>query len=310
MKYNFGRIFLAKFALLFVFVVAHSGQASLPIPTSQIAPDEFRFAAIGDSGTGGKKQAKLARVMTNVQRTSKFSLLLFLGDNVYENGSPKAFEKKLIKPYSPLYLRGVEFRGAIGNHDVRSNNGVTLQKMIFNMGINTYYSFSKGSNLIDFFGLDTTLLAKKKNAKFGERQLRWFESEISTSKARWKITFMHHPLYSSAKRHGLDASDEEEMLRVREKLEPVFRKNKIHLSLHGHDHVYERVKPQNGVQYFISGVGGKLRKGNLQKDSPYYGFGNDRTLSFMLFSVKPDTIAFWSIGLDGEIIDSGEIAHR
>ena len=135
----------------------------IPLPMGEVAKGEFRFAALGDSGTGKKPQIELAEKMVEIQDKTKFSMLMFLGDNLYENGSPKAIEKKFLKPYGALFENGVEFRGVIGNHDARNDNGMLLQQMIFGMGTKTYYSFSKNNNLIEFFGLNTVLLTKKKN---------------------------------------------------------------------------------------------------------------------------------------------------
>ena len=36
-------------------------------------------------------------------------------------------------------------------------------------------------------------------------------------------------------------------------------------SLTGHDHVYERIKPQKGIQYFVVGNSAKVRKGDEGK---------------------------------------------
>lgn len=281
---------------------------NLPLPTSEPTENEIRFAAIGDSGTGGKEQYKVAEQLFNIQTKTKFNLLLFLGDNIYESGSPKEVEKKFIEPYAPLFQRGVEFRGVIGNHDSKSRNGVILQQLIFNMGRNTFYSFVKGNDLVEFFAIDSTLMTNGKDQKTNQFQLEWFEKNLSRSKSRWKIAFMHHPLYSSAQKHGLESEDQDEMLQVRNMLEPLYKKYDVRISINGHDHIYERTKPQNGVQYFTSGAGAKLRKGNLQKDSPFYAFGNDQVRSFMLFSVTSDSIKFWSIDVDGNILDSGVIS--
>ena len=292
----------------FLFLIGNlfgQGSERIPLPTGAIEVGEVRFAAIGDAGTGGKNQFKIGEQMARIQRMTSFNLLLSLGDNVYESGSPKDIEKKFIKPYRALFRQGVEFRGVIGNHDARSENGVILQQLIFGMGKNRYYSFSKGKNLVEFFGIDSTVLAKGKNQGKARAQIEWFEDRLSKSKSTWKIAFLHHTLFSSAKRHGLDAPDKEEMLRVRENLVPLYKKYGVQLSLNGHDHVYERTKLVEGIQYFTSGAGAKLRKGNLQRDSPFYAYGNDSVRSFMLFSVKRDSITFWSISIEGEILDSG-----
>ena len=40
----------------------------------------------------------------------------------------------------------------------------------------------------------------------------------------------------------------------------------LNVVLTGHDHVYERIKPQKGIYYFVSGAGGKLRTGDIERD--------------------------------------------
>ena len=281
----------------------------IPLPTSELSENEIRFAVIGDAGTGGRNQRKLGEQMVQIQSVTHFNLLLFLGDNIYESGSPKDVGKKFIKPYAELFKQGVEFRGVIGNHDARNSRGIILQQLIFNMGKNTYYSFTKGKDLVEFYGIDSTILAKGKKPFEIKKQLEWLENRFAKSKSHWKIAFLHHTLFSSSKRHGLGASDENEMLRVRAKLVPLYKKYGVQLSLNGHDHVYERTKPQEGIYYFTSGAGAKLRRGDLQVNSPYYAFGNDKVRSFMLFSVKLDSIRFWSISISGDILDSGIISR-
>jgi hypothetical protein len=39
----------------------------------------------------------------------------------------------------------------------------------------------------------------------------------------------------------------------------LFLKYNVSVVLNGHDHFYERIKPQKGIQYFVVGSGGKLR---------------------------------------------------
>ena len=48
-------------------------------------------------------------------------------------------------------------------------------------------------------------------------------------------------------------------------LEPLFVKYGVSVVFAGHDHFYERVKPQKGIVYFVVGSGGQLRKGNIDK---------------------------------------------
>jgi len=63
----------------------------------------------------------------------------------------------------------------------------------------------------------------------------------------WWICFFHHPLYSSGDRHG--AAEVQ-----REQLEPIFVKHGVDVVLSGHEHLYERIKPQKEIAYFTIGT--------------------------------------------------------
>ena len=62
------------------------------------------------------------------------------------------------------------------------------------------------------------------------------------------IGLVHRPFYSSGY-HGR----EEEMADV---LEPLLIANNVDLVIQGHDHMYERIHPQEGVNYIVTGGGG------------------------------------------------------
>jgi hypothetical protein len=113
----------------------------------------------------------------------------------------------------------------------------------------------------------------------------------------------HHPLYSSADRHGSD-------FHLRAELEPLLIKYGVDAAFSGHDHVYERIKPQQGVQYFTSGAGAKTRRGDLQRDTPFFASGADETSSFMSVELTPERFSFKAINIAGREIDSGELAPR
>jgi 3',5'-cyclic AMP phosphodiesterase CpdA len=134
-------------------------------------------------------------------------------------------------------------------------------------------------------------------------QLKWLEQELKGSREKWKIVYFHHPLYSSGRTHG-------SQVKLREAIEPLLIQYTVSLVLNGHDHTYERIKPQNGIQYFVEGSSGQLRKGDLRKPSPLTAFGNDTDNTFMLMEVDGDTLTFNTINRQGAVIDSGVIARR
>jgi hypothetical protein len=78
----------------------------------------------------------------------------------------------------------------------------------------------------------------------------------------------------------------------------------------GHDHFYERVKPQKGIAYFVTGAGGQLRRGNIDKGSGLTAKGNDQDQSFMILEINGDDMHFNAVSRAGEVFDSGVITRR
>ena len=134
-------------------------------------------------------------------------------------------------------------------------------------------------------------------------QIKWLENELKTSGSNWKIAVFHHPLYSSGDRHGSD-------LRLREVLEPLFLQYNVSVVLTGHDHFYERIKPQKGIAYFVVGSGGQLRAGNIDTSTGLTARGFDTDLAFMAAEIDGDKMYFNAISRRGATVDSGVIQRR
>ncbi|HKE05585.1 MAG TPA: metallophosphoesterase, partial [Blastocatellia bacterium] len=216
-------------------------------PTVTPSPEEaVRFIVFGDSGKGDRAQHELARVMAAHHWSHMYDTALMLGDNIYPDGNPEDIPAKFERPYTELLRRGVSFQAVLGNHDVKKGREGQINYRNFNMGGRAYYSFTKGAGLVDFFAIDSNY--------FDNLQRRWLEVALLGSQAKWKVAFFHHPIYSSADRHGSDFG-------LRAELEPLLVKYGVNAAFSGHDHVYERTKPQQGVQYFISGAGSRPRRG-------------------------------------------------
>ena len=130
-------------------------------------------------------------------------------------------------------------------------------------------------------------------------QLTWAETALQQSTEAWKIAYFHHPLYGNAGRHGSNVD-------VRVLLEPLLVKYGVHVVFSGHDHVYERLKPQRGIHYFVAGSGGQLRKGDLQK-SDITAAGFDQDQAFMLVEIAGDEMHFQVVSRTGVTVDSGQI---
>ncbi|HTS26585.1 MAG TPA: metallophosphoesterase [Bryobacteraceae bacterium] len=162
----------------------------------------------------------------------------------------------------------------------------------FNMHGQRYYTFMPCEG-VRFFALDSN--------NMDPQQLAWLEKELGKPGSEWKIAFFHHPLYSSGGRHGSD-------LALRKQLEPLFVKYGVALALSGHDHVYERIKPQQGVEYFVIGNSAKLRQGNVRPSSiAAKAFDTDESCAVM--AVEGDVLTFQVISRTGATVDSGSFSR-
>src|SRR5207248_706502 len=92
-------------------------------------------------------------------------------------------------------------------------------------------------------------------------------------------------------------------------LEPLFVKYHVDVVFAGHEHFYERIKPQKGIYYFIEGSSGQLRRDNLNKTSlTDKGFDADNT--FMLVEFDGNQMNFRAISRAGDTVDSGVIVRQ
>jgi predicted MPP superfamily phosphohydrolase len=277
---------LATWIGLAGFAIAAAGQ-QLTLP---LKDGSTRFAVIGDSGTGGGAQKKVAGQIMAVHKMYPFEFTLMLGDNLYGGEGANDYRRKFEEPYKPLLDAGVKFYAALGNHDDPTQRFYKP----FNMNGERYYSFKGPKPGVRFFALDSNYMSRE--------QLDWLEKELAASGSDWKIAFFHHPLYSSGDTHGSDAT-------LREQLEPLFLKYGVDAVFSGHEHFYERLKPQKGIEYFITGSSAKLRKGNITRtDMTAKGF--DSGYSFMAIEIAGDQMHFQTFDENGKTIDSGAIKRR
>jgi predicted MPP superfamily phosphohydrolase len=266
--------------LLLGFGAAMSAQ-ELKLPLTE---GSLRFAVIGDTGTGESKQIDVAKQLTLFHGKFPFELAIMLGDNLYGKERPSDYENKFERPYKQLLDAGVKFYAALGNHDEPNQRFYKL----FNMNGERYYTF-KTKEGVRFFALDSNVM--------DQQQLEWLEKELATSTSDWKICFFHHPPYSSGERHGSNVN-------LREQLEPLFLKYGVSVVFTGHEHFYERTKPQHGITYFIAGSSAKLRRGGIAA-SPLMAKGFDEGYTFMLVEIVDDVMHFQTISDKGVTVDSG-----
>jgi hypothetical protein len=258
-----------------------------------------RFAVIGDVGRDARGQYDVAAQMAAVHGAFPFEFVLMLGDNIYGADSALDMANKFTTPYKALLDAGIVFHACLGNHD---NPNQRLYAP-FHMGGERYSTFRSAPDASVSPTGGAVLFAALDSGYLDRPQLDWLEQQLAAAGPGWKIVFFHHPIYSSGRTHG-------SALESRAVLEPLFVRYGVSAAFSGHDHVYERTKPQNGgIVYWVSGGGGSLRKGDIRPGTGLTAKGFDTDYHFMVVEIAGDDLHYQAISRTGATIDSG-VLHR
>jgi len=159
-------------------------------------PEALRFAAMGDMGTGGPGQKRMADVMADRAREEPLHLWLALGDNIYPWGvlSPDdpLWEEKYESVYDDPVLQ-VPVYGVLGNHDYlglplaqvrRSDQSATWTMP------DRYYAFSRflaDGTEVAFFALDTEMILSSLRGDIEDAPLEEREAMVRRVGARAEV---------------------------------------------------------------------------------------------------------------------------
>jgi tartrate-resistant acid phosphatase type 5 len=258
----------------------------IPPPRFSIKPDQqpVRVLAFGDSGTGSPDQKQTAAAMADWNRKAAFDFAITLGDNFYNAGMASPTDTRWKKLWDELYdpLR-IKFYASLGNHDWGLNDSPAAEILYSERSPSwrmpsPYYTFSAGP--AQFFALDTS--------EVSEAQLMWLDAELKKSTAKWRLAYGHHPIYSDGP-HG------DSPLLI-EKLLPLL-KNRVDVYLAGHDHIFNHIRPDAGVQFFVSGGGGAPVYS--VKPGPRTMFAQS-THGFTILEIDADEVRARFIGADSK----------
>ncbi|MBZ4417035.1 metallophosphoesterase [Myxococcus sp. RHSTA-1-4] len=273
-----------------------------PVPGTR----SVHFTAVGDFGTGGSDQKKVAAAML----AARPELFVALGDNAYSSGSESEIQSNLFEPMAAL-LSEVPLFASLGNHEYVTNQGQPYLDNLYlpsNNPANSerYYSFDWGH--VHFVALDSNCaigLASADRCALDE-QKAWLEKDLAGTTQPWKVVFFHHPPWSSGE-HG-------SQLAMRRNFAPVFEQYGVDLVLTGHDHNYERSKPMNGdaiagadqtgIPYLVVGGGGASLRAFSGARPDWSVVRDDNAHGFLDVQVVDGTLAAKLVTTDGKVLDS------
>jgi hypothetical protein len=273
----------AALAGLAVVSTASASDLTLPNRTGSV-----KFAVLGDFGTGDPSEYQVAAQMAAFRTRFPFEFVITTGDNIIGRQDGAAdFAQKFERPFELLLRARVRFYATLGNHDKASNRSYAP----WNMNGRRYYTFAVGN--VRFFALDSN--------RPDRTELAWLDEALRNAHEEWKICYFHHPLYSDGVRHG-------PALELRVLLEPILVRHGVNVVFSGHDHVYERLTPQQGISYFVTGAGGQDVRTLRRSAATAAAF--DREQTFTAVEVHGAELYFQTVSRSGTTVDAGVIRTR
>ena len=244
-----GIVLVIAAAILLYQARTNTYEVDTPITSAQSdCQGDMRFAVIGDFGDAGSAEEDVA----NLIHSWEPDLIVTTGDNNYPNGKASTIDRNIgqyfadyIYPYTGEYGSGAaenRFFPVLGNHDWREGNIQPHYDYFTLPGNERYYDFEWGP--AHFFMLDSDPHEPDGITK-DSLQFVWFEQQIASSTAPWKLVLLHHPPISSDAEHG-----------SHEDLQWPFIKLGVDAVLAGHAHLYERLI-YDDVPVFVNGLGGR-----------------------------------------------------
>ena len=219
-------------------------------PMRTVAP--FTVAAAGDiaqctyAPAPGSPAARTAKLVS-----ASDELVLVLGDNAYETGTPGEYAHC----FDPTWgVFGDRLKPAPGNHDYYTSLAQGYYDYFGTRagpGRRGYYSFDHG-------GWHFISLNALADLQPGSEQYQWLSDDLAAgTDTLCTIALLHYPAFNSGAAHGS----------IRE-MRPAFdllQRAGVDIILSGHEHVYERFAPQRadgtadaarGLRQFTVGTGG------------------------------------------------------
>lgn len=245
----------------------------------------LRFTAVGDFGGGTAAEVSVVGLMQQQDP----DLFVTLGDNTYERGTLQEMDQNVFAQYA-AFLGGHGAAWVLGNHDHTTGGGLPTIQNFFMPDRN--YSFDAGD-------IHFTIVEGDGSRGYapGGPYYQFLEQDLSAHQsARWKFVFFHYPTYSCGV-HGSTSWVDQYWV-------PLFDRYHVDAVFNGHDHDYERVKPDSaGVHYFVMGLGGKSQDA-IKHDCAFQQVALNRFFGDLLVTLRGGSIRVDAVQADGSVLDT------
>lgn len=305
------------------------------IKTSAETPsDDFEFLYFGDAQNGIYSHWPLV-LKRAWQQSPKAEFAIYAGDLVNEGANDHQWSNwfnagQFIHSMLPAIV-------VPGNHEydwkVQNNNekqwalSDLWQKQFTLPAVatlpielsETVYSASYPD--LDIFVVDSEALGSQ---ELLQAQAKWLDEKLQSSKAKWHIVTMHHPIFSNCGMPLNTAGQDEP--EIRNAFLPVLLKHNVDLVLQGHDHSYSRgsigtdkdinlisspTTAKKVKSVFITSIAGPKtypQKLTLWQEYKKYGVTLERTgentPTYQVIKKTKNQLIYQSFTTDGKLYDS------
>jgi hypothetical protein len=210
---------------------------------------------LGDPGTANNDARAVRDAYYNYIGADHTDMMLFLGDNAYNDGTDAQFQSAVFENMYEDKLKNTVSWSCLGNHDGYTADAATQTGPYFQIydfptngeaggvasGTEAYYSFDYAN--IHFIVLESY----ETDRSIGGAMYNWTELDIQNTTQDWIVAFWHHPAYTKGSHDSDNVNDSSgSMQDMRENFLPLLEQNGVDLVLSGHSHSYER-------SYFVNG---------------------------------------------------------
>ena len=260
---------------------------------ARLFEEPFSFLVLGDWGTGGSLQKRVAKGLVRVAQSSGARFVLSTGDNIYPSGVTSADDKQWSTKFESIYQGlSLPWWSILGNHDHRGS----IQAQIDYAGRNPLWNmpaatWSKEFDIdsvtkLTIVGIDTTPIVLTNDG--WKQQLQWLDQTLATSSSGIRIVAGHHPLRS----YG-HYKDQPHLLKH---IKPILDRHRVQLYCCGHDHDLQVIRnPADAFTCLVSGGGGGSRETNKGPHSVLAQSGG----GFARISYESTTLKVYVYDADG-----------
>ncbi len=306
-----GSVFLLGALILYACGGGSTPQAPTPVSTPVSTPNLPTIMAAGDISCDSAtpslpcKSKDTSDLLMSERALRSALLILPLGDLQYDAGSLAEFRKNYHTTWGRLNDNShpvpgnheYDTLGASGYFDYFAGSGVAV-------GARTegWYSYNVGD--WHFVALNSNC-ASVGGCGVGSVQYRWLQADLTTSRQKCTVAYMHHPFQAS----GPNGNTPQLLPFMR-----LLYENNAEIVLAGHEHSYERFNPitpdlvpdpAKGLRLFVVGTGGRDLTNFVRAPFPHSAFRTNAHFGALRIVMKDASYDFAFLNSVGIVIDSG-----